>query len=173
MYFRLTAESREGKVVLKWLDELAEHDRGGRAELCRAASIQQALMCPAFHRLRRRLEAIGPDWTDYLQSAHRIDRLAAACALMAHVRAGGSNDLPHAMSHRAKGEERNRVSELRFRRLLDAPDDDALFSGLRRVLPMVIDLVDPLKVAEAVLFWGDRIKREWAYTYAWPDKTQA
>lgn len=173
MYVRFDADNREGKVLLHWLSELEERDKGGRAELRRAASIQQALMCPAFHRLRRRLEALSPEWADYLQAPYRQDRLAAACALMVHVRSPGAYDLPHAMSQRALGDERNRVSELRFRRLLDAPDDEALFSGLRRAMPMISDQVDPLKVAEAMLHWGDRLKREWAYAYAWPDKKQA
>ncbi|MFT3857518.1 MAG: type I-E CRISPR-associated protein Cse2/CasB [Aquabacterium sp.] len=156
-----------GKALIEWWQSLEEHDRGGRAELRRASSVYDALMCPAFQRLQRRVAAINPE---AFQQPYQLDRLAVVCALMAHVKTRGDLAMPKAMSHKKSADGRNPVSELRFKRLLDAPDDDALFTSLRRVLPLIDEQVDLLSLAASVLNWGQRIKREWAYAYDWPAK---
>jgi CRISPR system Cascade subunit CasB len=165
---KLNEEAGVGQAIIDWWTKLEEHDRGGRAQLRRAATVLDALMCPAFQRLQRRLVAIQPE---LLSSPRKLDRLAMACALMSHVKRPGADSLPKAMSHPKPGQDRNPVSELRFRRLLDAPDDDALFTGLRRALPLIGDgQVNLLCLTEDVLFWGDTVKRNWAYAYVWPTK---
>ena len=62
------------------------------------------------------------------------------------------------------------VSPLRFMRLLESPDIDALFSGLRRALPLIQHRADVLQLATDVVNWGDAVKKRWAYAYRWPDK---
>lgn len=165
MPLNLTPSSAEGQAIQRWLSYLEEHDRGGRAELRRASSVLSAAMCQATHRLYRQLDTICQGD----MSEKQRDRLAMACALMAHIKKAGALPMPQAMSERQPGSDRNAVSELRFRRLLDAHDDEALFSGLRRVLPLIDGLVCPVLLARDVLFWGDTVKRTWAYNYRWPD----
>lgn len=167
MPLTLTPDSPEGKSILRWLDYLDEYDKGGRAQLRRASSVLDAVMCPAAHRLRRQLEELSPG----VFGDQQFDRLAMACALIAQLKQPtGRLAMPQAMSERTAGSDRNPVSELRFRRLLDAHDDDALFTGLRRILPLIDGLVSPVLLARDVIFWGDRTKRIWAQGYyRWPD----
>jgi CRISPR system Cascade subunit CasB len=160
---KLTEDTPIGKALLEWWKDL-EKDKGGRAELRRASSVFEALMCPSFQRLQRRLVAINPEM---FGKGYQLDRLAMACALMAHVRTRSELSLPKAMSAKPKGAERNPVSELRFKRLLESPDDEALFTGLRRALPLIDRTVDLLSLVSAVLFWGNDVKRTWAYDYDW------
>lgn len=165
MPLNLNPDSAEGQAIRCWLSYLDEHDKGGRAELRRASSVLSAAMCQATHRLHRQLDTICQGDMSEIQR----DRLAMACALMAHIKKPGALPLPQAMSERKQGSDRIPVSELRFRRLLDAHDDEALLSGLRRVLPLIDGLVCPVLLARDVVFWGDRVKRTWAYDYRWPD----
>jgi len=65
------------------------------------------------------------------------------------------------------------LSELRFKRLLEAPDADALFTGLRRALPLLQHRADVCALATDVVNWGDAVKKRWAYGYAWRDKAKA
>ena len=74
------------------------------------------------------------------------------------------------MSARKPGDDRPAVSPLRFQRLLESPDLDALFSGLRRVLPLMQQPISIVALANDLLFWGDRVKKTWAYDYEWPTK---
>lgn len=167
MWIKLNEEGGVGQLLKEWWHKLPEHDRGGRAQLRRASSVSDALMCPSFQRLQRSAVRMNPDFFDPLKP-YRLDRLALVCALLAHVRANGTLSLPHAMSYKTPGEERNPVSALRFQRLLESTDDEALFTGLRRVLPLIDSQVNLLSLAESVLNWGDRVKRQWAYDYDWP-----
>lgn len=149
-------------------------DRAGRAMLRRADSITAVVMTPAYQRLYRRLCQAGwpaQDWHD--------DRLAAAVGLIAHVEIDDDRPLPQAMSRRGRGssedDDRPPVSPLRFMRLLDSPDLDALFAGLRRVLPLLRQdggvRADVRALATDVVNWGDAVKKRWAYGYEWPDQS--
>jgi len=153
---KLTEDTPIGKALIEWWKGL-DDDKGGRAELRRASSVFEALMCPSFQRLQRRLVAISPEM---FGKGYQLDRLAMACALMAHVSKPSELSVP-------KATDRNPVSELRFKRLLESPDDEALFTGLRRALPLVDRTVDLLSLASAVLYWGNEVKRNWAYDYDW------
>ena len=147
-----------GELLLRWWHEL-DDDRGGRAALRRAPDITAVVMAPTYQRLHRRLVAAG--WPD---QSWRNDRLAAAAGLLAHVREHTEQALPKAMSEGDKP----RVSPLRFMRLLESPDIDTLFTGLRRTLPLLQHRADVLALATDVVNWGDDVKKRWAYAYDWP-----
>ena len=151
-----------GELLLRWWQGLAD-DRGGRAALRRAPDITAVVMLPAYQHLHRRLVAAG--WPD---AAWRNDRLAAAAGLLAHVKLNNEQTLPAAMSQRAG--DKPRVSPLRFMRLLEAPDIDTLFAGLRRTLPLLQHQADVLSLATDVVNWDDAVKKRWAYAYDWPVK---
>jgi CRISPR system Cascade subunit CasB len=154
-----------GELLLRWWQGL-DDDRGGRAALRRAPDITAVVMLPAYQRLHRRLLDAG--WPD---EAWRNERLAAAAGLLAHVKQHVEQALPAAMSQRDG--DKPRLSALRFMRLLESPDIDALFTGLRRTLPMLQYQADVLALATDVVNWGDTVKKRWAYAYDWPDKAGA
>jgi len=162
------------KAVLKrWWHTISREDASGsaradRATLRRADSLRAVACTPAYQRVYRDMAAAhaGERWREYEQ-----DRIAAIVALAAHVRENGPQSLPKAMSHREDGGDRNPVSELRFARLLNAPDIEAVFIGLRRTLPLIANSVDVLSMADDVFGWGDAVKKRWAYDYDWPKKS--
>ena len=153
-----------GDMLLRWWHDL-DDDRGGRAALRRAPDVTTVVLQPAFQRLHQRLLAAG--WPD---QAWRNDSLAAAAGLLSHVREHVEQTLPAGMSQRDG--DKPRVSPLRFMRLLESPDTDALFTGLRRTLPLLQHRTDVLSLATDVVNWGDAVKKRWAYAYEWPDKTR-
>ncbi len=151
-----------GQILTEWWRGLTD-DTGGRAALRRAPDITAVVLLPAFQRLHRRMVAAGwpaQRWQD--------DRLAAAAGLLAHVREQTPQNLPQAMSEGDKPP----LSELRFKRLLEAPDVDTLFTGLRRALPLLQQRANICALANDVVNWGDEVKKRWAYAYAWPVKAQ-
>lgn len=147
-------------ALLAWWRSL-ENSRGDRAELRRCADLLQVMQTEAFHRARTRLIAAGLSAEE-----SRRARLAAIVALAAHVTAQSDSSLPLAFSAGDKPP----VSPLRFRQILDAVDDDELFTRLRRVLPLIDDSVSLAALAADVWYWGDRVRRRWVYDYRWPDK---
>lgn len=152
--------------------------------LRRAESPLAVAFCPAYQRLYGRLRQAGmPDLSDYYK-----DRLAAAIGLLAHVRedvslrsdaiesgpaAGWQSEdaLPRlaALMSANHQDERNPISELRFRRLLESPDTQTLFNGMRRALPLMGHKANIIALANDVLLWDDSVKKTWAYNYHWSE----
>ena len=116
------------KALLEWWIEL-ESDKAGRASLRRACSLTAVIMTKPYLRLCQRLGT--GEWPD-----RRKDRLAVVVGLLAHVKQNDDQPIARRMSKPSEGGNRPAVSELRFLRLLDSPDLDALFTGLRRALPV-------------------------------------
>lgn len=141
--------------------------RSDRAVLKRADTLTAVACTSAYQRIYRKMAEAndGEPWQPFEQ-----ERIAALIGLAAHVKSGAPMSLPTAMSQRAEGSDRNPVSDLRFSRLLDAPDIEALFTGLRRSLPLIDNKVDPASLADDIFGWGDVVKKRWAYAYKWPEK---
>jgi len=141
--------------------------RADRAVLKRADSLTAVVCTPAYQRIYRKLVAAngGASWQAWEQ-----ERIAALIGLAAHIKSADALSLPQAMSHHTETGDRNPVSELRFARLLDAPDMEALFTGVRRSLPLIEHKVDIKSLADDVFGWGDVVKKRWAYAYTWPEK---
>lgn len=149
-----------GEILWSWWRGL-DDDPGGRAALRRAPNVTAIVLQPAYQRLYQRLRGAGwpdPSWRD--------DRLAAVAGLLVHVREHTDQPLPQAMSQGDKPP----LSPLRFMRLLEAADDDSLFTGLRRALPLLQHRTDVYVLATDVVNWGDAVRKRWAYTYHWPAK---
>jgi len=143
-------------------------DRAGRAALRRCATIAQITWVPAYQRLYHRLQQKG--WS---ASLAQKDRLAAVAGLLAYVKENNEQPLAKTMSASTDGSDQPNVSMLRFRRLLDSPDLEALFTGLRRVLPLMKYQANVKVLAEDLIYrgWGDHVKKHWAYDYDWPTKS--
>lgn len=146
-----------------------DDDRAGRAILRRAESLTAVALSAPYQRLYRQLCHAG--WNenapDYLK-----DRLAAVTGLLVHIKEDSALTPPKAMSVRKAGDDKPQVSELRFQRLLESSDLESLFIGLRRVLPLMNHSVDVKALAKDILFWDDKVKKDWAYDYEWPDKSR-
>jgi len=155
-----------GKALYDWWKGL-DDDRATRAVLRRAPDITAVTLTAAYQRLYRRLCDAG--WA----TTSRNDALAAAVGLLAHVKSEPPDDRPVAasMSAAVKGGNSPEVSELRFKRLLESADLDTLFTGLRRALPLVNHSVDVIALANDLVEWGDKVKKDWAYSYHWPAKS--
>ena len=169
MSIRFNKETAIGKVLFDWWERL-DDDRGSRAVLRRASTITAVSLTPPYHRLYRRLRVAG--WAEEA-NPYRNDRLAAVVGLLAHVKQDDEHSLAKGMSRRDEAGDRPCVSELRFRRLLESPDLDALFIGMRRVLPLMHHGVNVFGLANDLVHWGDEVKKRWAYSYEWPEKSQS
>ena len=167
MSIQFSSTNAIGKNLLVWWEGL-ENERASRAMLRRASSITAVVLTPPYQRLYRRLRELG--WDD---RPHLNDRLAAVVGLLAHVRQNDDRPLAKSMSGpRDEGGDQTRVSELRFLRFLDSPDLDALFTSLRRLLPLMNHKANVLVLANDIVHWGDAVKKRWAYDYEWPEKAK-
>lgn len=152
-----------GNALLRWWEGLDGH-REDRAQLRRAASLTAVTLTPGFQRFYRFLVANGlPE----LNADGQRDRLATIAAVLAHIKKRDERNFPASM----REGDQQKVSELRFRRLLESPAVDDLFVGLRRTLPLVGHAADPNKLANDIWYWGDKVRKDWAYAYPWPEKS--
>lgn len=158
-------EAALGHLLLRWWQGL-ENDKGGRAELRRAHDLTAVALTAAYQRFYR--QALNAGWPEDAASWQN-ERLAAIVGLLAHVKSNDGRKLAEIMSEG----ERPAFSVLRFRRLLEAPTLDDVFLSLRRALPIIGHQANVHQIANDLLYWGDKTKKEWAYTYRWPAKTQA
>ncbi len=160
VYF--TKDEGSGKALFDWWENL-DKDRASRAVLRRASSPTEIALIPAYQRLCRRLGALN--WTERQQ-----DQFAVVVGVLAHIKTNDARPPAEAMSEPVKAGDQPPVSELRFMRLLDSPDPDSLFLGMRRVLPLMRS-VDVIVLANDLMHWGDAVKKKWAYSYEWPDES--
>lgn len=168
MNIQFSKDNGFGKILLAWWEKL-EDDRADRAILRRASSITAITLTAPYQRIYQRLLKAG--WSQDASPSQK-DRLAVVIGLLAHVKQNDGRAPALAMSQKEPGQDRPPVSEQRFMRLLESPDLDALFTGLRRALPLAKHSVGVLALANDLLYWGDKVKKDWAYSYEWPDKTK-
>lgn len=151
-----SAMPREHQVLLEWWNQLQDN-RGDRAALRRAASIDQIIFNPAFHRLWRGLK--GTTW-------QRAERVAVIAALAARVRTHRpEKSFATQLGTPAKGREKAPLSGLRFRRLLQASGSAALLKGCSRAIAMCDNNVNLLNLAESAYWWGEGVQKRWAFDY--------
>lgn len=153
--------------LTQWWEGL-DKDRGGRAQLRRAHTAVEAAFCPAFQRLMRDLKL----------EPKQAQRLALAAALLAWVKTNAERDdkrpsLPYLMAEPGPGGATGKVSGLRFRRLLQARDQQELYNLLLRVIHLLGDRAPVVALARDVFYWGDHVRENWAYEYyaTAPDRT--
>lgn len=163
-----TAENHLGKVLHKWWLGL-EEDRASRAVLRRCATLDAVTLSDAYQRFCRYMLACNAWPSD--AASWQNDKLAAIAGLLARVKTEDTQRLPIQMSE--LDGDRPKVSELRFCDLLKIETTDDLFVSLRRALPLISNKANIYQLANDVYFWGDKTKKEWAYSYRWPVKQSA
>lgn len=144
-------------------------NKADRAVLRRCDTPLEVAKTAAFGRVWRALDAqrTGEPWREW-----QLDRLAAAVGLAAHLKwdAHATQPPPLAWAMGTLRDSQNKgsppqVSELRFRRLLDSPSMPSLYTGVRRLLPLVNHRADPVGLLCDLYAWGDTTRKRWAYAY--------
>jgi CRISPR system Cascade subunit CasB len=157
MPLQFRPDSEAGSVLHSWWVRL-EDNKGDRAALRRCQEPLEALFVPAYHQLYHALRPY--DGSSDL-------RLPAIAALLAHVKhiLPGPDFATQMAAPKLTGGEAPRLSELRFRRVLQCQTINELFPALRRVIALLDDSVNIYSLADNLYWWGDRVRRDWAYAY--------
>lgn len=159
-----------GNALVSFWKQL-QSDNGARAELRRCKDVTEVMLLPVYHRFCQKIK------NHMVQEKNWESRMAGIVGLMAHLNKndeslvlapGRGKEKSYAALFvvpmtKAKGD-RPRVSELRFRRLLQRDSND-LYPALIRVLRMVEGKANLYGLAESVYYWGDSVKKDWAFSY--------
>ncbi len=160
---KFDADKPLGDVLQQWWTDLQGRN-GDRAELRRAETVMDVILLPAFQRACIRFKPFFKEEEQWEM------RLAAVLGLMAHIR---YTHPEQALALQMAGNPPV-VSELRFRRLIQRDRAD-LYVSMIRVLRMLGNKANLHDVANSVYYWGDKVKRDWAFAYFpnTPEKTSA
>lgn len=152
------AGSAKGSWASDWWARLDREDRAARAQLRRCQTPLEALLVPATFRL--------------MPAAARADDRRApyygvVAATLAHVREDDPDRKPvaRAIGRATINDDEALLSELRFRRLLEADTPEELMTGMRRLVRIAGGRVHVDDLARSILNWGDAVKRRWAFDY--------
>lgn len=148
-----------GQALLEWHAGL-EDDRQTRARLQRAADPAAVSWEPGFYGFLARMKPFFD-----VESPEVRQTLAALAGLAARVRVHVPGiPLPVEMS---QPQEKPRVSELRFRRLLALDSLDERYDQLARVIDLLDRRVNLCSLADAVVYWSrdTGLRQRWAYDY--------
>ena len=137
----MTKEERL-EVFVKWWARLQENN-GGRAQLKRCHSPEEAALHPETHRLKSML----PKWIP-------LEAIATIAGVSAHIK--NSTNLNFAQSLARPKENNGRVplSESRFRQLLSCREWDELYRTLRRSVSILDGNVNLKSFVDTVLLWS-------------------
>ena len=137
-------------VAEEWWEDLKER-RAARARLRRAKTLLEIMQEPEALRLIERLP-------------RNPDRVAMLAGILAWVRDNDDQLVARAIGRTSLDEEDAPVSEARFRRLLQARDDE-LMEAMRRLVRLTKGKANVRDLSFAVLYWGDRVKKRWIFQY--------
>lgn len=169
------APSSRGERALVWwkrhCDPL-DGDRGTRARLRRCRSTVEALGVPAAIDLARRLgvprDAPRDDdwrWSVGLDLARVLAHVAAHDPSQRPMRSAGWKKFPGDRRESDAGDDRPRLPEARFRRLLSASRGEEQVTAFIRLVTLLGGTVNVAALAEDFWYWSDRTKRSWAFDY--------
>ena len=147
------ADKPLGMELSEWWQDLQNH-RSDRAELRRAKTVADIVLLPVFHRARMRFKPFFENQTGWEY------RLAAIIGLLSHVTQTNQKKIALQMA----GKPKPVVSELRFRRLIQRDRED-LYVSMIRVINMLGKTANLHDLARSIYYWGDKIKRDWAFEY--------
>ena len=130
-------------------------DRGALARLRRCATMMQAASEPATLALCRTLGA----------GEANLDRVAVLAAVLAHVQEERL-DLTVARQIGVQQDATATMSDLRFRRLLQADTLDERLIGFRRLVMLAGRRLNVADLASGLWHWGnEQERRRWIYAY--------
>lgn len=143
---------------IRWWKALQE-DRGGRAELRRCGTIEEAAFCEPFHLLRRMRGDPEKPWD--------LRRLGLIASVLAHVEEDAAGERSLAALMAEPDGDKAVVSDSRFRKILRCGDQDLdeLLRDLIRVLQQVKGRAPVDRLGEDLWWWNEGIRRTWAIHY--------
>lgn len=146
----------EAGLVYEWWSKLKE-DKGRRAELRRAKDLEEVFFTPAYHTLLRKLSSTK--W-------HSSKNIALIAGILAHVE-NNSDKITFAtqMASPGKNSKKNRVSGLRFRRLIQHKTQEDVFGPLIRIVRLLDKNANIRDLAQKLYWWNDRARKDWAFEY--------
>lgn len=147
-------------IAEEWWRELQGADRTGQrsgphraalARLRRAETPLEVMQEPVALRLIARLP-------------RNPDRVAILAGVLAFVRDPDNERVARAIGRRSLDDNVAILAEPRFRRLLQARDDE-LMDAMRRLVRLTKGKVNVYDLSYAILFWGDKVKKRWIFEY--------
>ncbi len=167
MSISFSPESPIGKQLAAWWLKLKE-DTASRAELRQCNSVEEVIMTPAYQRLCIQLQG------QFKETKYWQERIAIIAGLASHLKYEHASQVLEASSQQVEkiaeqlaedeGGGRPKVSELRFRRLIQRNGNE-LYTPMLRILRMLKGKANLYGLAESVFYWGDNIKKRWAFSY--------
>jgi CRISPR system Cascade subunit CasB len=156
-YLSFEPDTAEGKILYDWWQGL-DKNRGERARLRRCKNPLEVASVQVFFNPLFKLEREGKVSSE---------RLALVIGALSHVKTyQGGKPFPELMAEpKTEGGSNYRVSELRFRRLLEIKDRDELYPAIIRMIKMVDSKANIYGLANDLYWWNERTKKEWAYRY--------
>ena len=128
--------------------------RAALARLRRAATPLEVMLEPEALRLIARL-----------RDRHNPDRVAALIGVLAFVRNTDDRRVACVVGRKSLDDERPPLlSEGRFRRLLQMSHDE-LMGPMRRLVHLAGGTINVQDLSDAVLYWGDSVKKRWIFDY--------
>jgi CRISPR system Cascade subunit CasB len=156
-YPKFESGGAAAEILFNWWKEINKTNKGGRAQLCRCANIEEVIFVQAYHTLLHRLQA---------EFKVRREALAAVAGIIATLK----TDLPEQsiaklFATSKKGQKSAPLKGLRFRKLLKCKDHEELFIALRRSLKLVDSSANIVGLAGDIYQWNDYVKKQWAFDY--------
>ena len=125
--------------------------RGALARLRRAVTPLEVMQEPEALRLIARLP-------------RNPERVAVLAGILACVRETEGRTVARSIGRASLDDEKAILSEVRFRRLLQARNDE-LLEAMRRIVRLTSGKVNVYDLSHAVLHWGDRVRKRWIFDY--------
>ncbi len=159
---RSEATRSAGAVAQNWWRGLAQSNdgkpapgsRAALAKLRRAGSPLEVMMEPDALRLIQWLQGFD------------ADRVAVVAGVLAYVREDVDARIIRIVGRNSLEDEMSAMlSESRFRRLLQTPPDNLLLLEAMRRLVRLAKKANVANLAESILYWGDRRKKQWIFDY--------
>lgn len=154
-------EQKKAELVAKdwWYERIRDDTarrsvrRAVRARLRRASTVIEVIQEPEALRLIERLAK----W--------QWDRAATLAGILAYVE--NDDDMPVARAigpGRSDSNQSPKMSEARFRRLLQSEERD-LLDPMRRLVRLADGKINVLDLSSSVFYWNDSTRKRWIYNY--------
>lgn len=153
--------------IYTWWRELDER-RGDRAELRRAASLQDVVFCQGFHRL---LNTIPTSYNNHVDEQSHIQRLTLITGVLAHIKEDlkDAHSLAHLLSTPSQKSTNAAMSGLRFRRLMSNRRLEDAFRPLVQSLGLIHHNANVHKLSLDLYWWEsdhpDSTRYQWTRDY--------
>jgi CRISPR system Cascade subunit CasB len=143
-----------------------------RALLRRAHTANEAIMIPAAVDLARRLKLVPDSSVD--PTGRDLTRALDLTRVLAHIRTHAKMHPMRELGYSSfpgddvEGGKAPTLSELRFRRLLQASAGEPKVAAFKRLVAQLDDTANVADIAEAFWFWNDpdaHVKQVWAFKY--------